>query len=280
MQAGSADFSFVHFTDTHIMAGSTFAGIDGEWEIDTRVTLERVIRAINALETPPAFAVIGGDLTSPDLIDRSRHPTSEEYEPSYRLLQEVIEPLSCPVYMLMGNHDDREAFHRVMQHEVAQPDAPHYFSFNHEGYHFIGLDTHEPGRPGGYIDEGQRSWLQADLDAHRDYPTFVFMHHHPWHIDIEWMDVHNLRNGDEVVDLFREHGGVHWMICGHVHQDQEIRRGNLTQLTSPSTCFQISKVSQSMQVYGGPPGFRVVTVKGQQLSSKVLYLYDERSDAL
>ena len=150
MQAADADFSFIHFTDTHLMAGAPLAGRDGSWELDTQVTLERVIRAINRLETQPAFVMIGGDLTSPDMIDRDRQLTPEEYEPSYRLLQDVLQPLECPIYMLMGNHDDRVAFHRVMQHDVSSPDSPHYFSFNHEGYHFIGLDTLEPGKAGGY----------------------------------------------------------------------------------------------------------------------------------
>ena len=280
MKAESADFSFIHFTDTHIMAGSTCPAFDGAWDIDTQVTLERVIRAINGLEFKPAFVMIGGDLVSPDLIDRSRHLTSAEYEPSYELLQDVLKPLDCPVYMLMGNHDDRVAFHRVMQHDVVPSDSPHYFSFNHQGYHFIGLDTHEMGKPSGYVDEQQLAWLQADLDVHRGYPTIAFMHHHPWQVNVAWMDVMNLLNGDEVVDRFREHGGVRWMICGHVHLDHDVQKDGLTQLTSPATCFQISKVSQTPKLYGGPPGFRVVHVKGQELSTQVLYLYEDRAEQL
>ncbi|MCZ6874011.1 MAG: metallophosphoesterase [bacterium] len=280
MQAEEANFTFVHFTDTHMMAGATFTLSDSAWEVDTQATLERVIRAINALQPQPVFVVIGGDLSSPDLIDRSRCLTSEAYEPSYRLLQQTLEPLNCPVYMLMGNHDDRAAFHRVMQHAVVSPDAPHYFSFNHDGYHFIGLDTQEPGKPGGYVDAQQLDWLRDDLLAHRGVPTLTFMHHHPWPVDIDWLDVQHLRNGDDLVHLFRDHGDVRWMICGHVHLEQNIQRDGLTQLTSPSTCFQISQVSQTRKIFAGPPGFRVVRVKGLQLSTQVLYLHDDRDDAL
>lgn len=280
MPAEDVNFTFVHFTDTHIMAGASLRFADADWEIDTQVTLERVIQAINALEPQPAFAIIGGDLTSPDCIDRSRHPTPEEYEPSYRLLEQTLEPLSCPVYMLIGNHDDRTAFHRVMKHTVTSPDAPHYFSFDHDGYHFIALDTQEPGKPWGVVDAEQLDWLRNDLRAHRDAPTLIFMHHHPWPLDIDWLDVQPLRNGDEVVRLCRDHGHVRWMICGHVHQDQDIHRDGLTQLTSPSTCFQISKVSQTRRFFAGPPGFRVVRVHGVELSTKVLYLHEDRADAV
>lgn len=280
MSAEDANFTFVHFTDTHIMAGAPFRASNGDWEMDTQVTLARVIEAINALQPQPAFAIIGGDLTSPDLIDRSQHPTPEAYEPSYRLLQQTLEPLCCPVYMLMGNHDDRTAFHRIMEHPVASPDAAHYFSFDHEGYHFIALDTLEPGQPGGFVDAEQLDWLRDDLHAHRDAQTLIFMHHHPWPLGIEWLDVQHLRNGDDIVRLCRDHGQVRGMICGHVHQDQDIHRDGLTQMTSPSTCFQISKVSQTRRFFAGPPGFRVVRVKGLELSTKVLYLHDERVDAV
>lgn len=279
-QAADANFTVVHFTDTHIMAGATFTRPDVEWELDTHMMLERVICAINTLHPRPAFAIIGGDLTSPDLIDRGRQPTPEEYEPSYDLLRQALRNLNMPVYMLMGNHDDRTAFNRVMQRDVALPDAPHYFSFDHQGYHFIGLDSQEPGRSGGFIDAQQLDWLRQDLHAHRGLPTLAFMHHHPWEVGVNWLDVQQLRNGEEIVRLFSEHGDVRGMICGHVHLDQDIRQDGLTQWTTPSTCFQISKVSQTRKVFPGPPGFRLIRARGLDLSTQVLYLHEERDDAL
>ena len=102
------DFSFVHFTDTHIMAGVAWDG----GPVDTSATLRRVIETINALEPAPAFAIVGGDLTSPDLLDRGRTLASDEWIPSYRLLREIVDGLRCPTHFLLGNHDDRPAFHR------------------------------------------------------------------------------------------------------------------------------------------------------------------------
>jgi hypothetical protein len=99
-------------------------------------------------------------------------------------------------------------------------------------------------------------------------------------VEIEWLDAEKLHNGDDVVGLLYDHGGVRWMICGHVHLDQEIERDGLTQLTSPSTCCQISKVSQARKTYAGPPEFRVVRVKGRELSTQVLYLHADRNDEL
>ena len=57
--AQDANFTFVHFTDTHIIAGEHYTSRDDAWSLDTADTLERVIRAINHLETRPAFVCPG-----------------------------------------------------------------------------------------------------------------------------------------------------------------------------------------------------------------------------
>jgi 3',5'-cyclic-AMP phosphodiesterase len=259
-------FSFVHFTDTHIMAGGTWH------DFDTTASLQRVIAVINALEPPPAFAVIGGDLVSPDLLQRDRTLSAAEYEPSYRLLQEILAPLRCPTYMLLGNHDHRTAFHRVLQTAAPIPDTPHHYSFEHQGYHFVALDSHVPGKPGGYLEASQLAWLRADLQAHRGQPTMVFVHHHPWPLGLAWLDAMNLSNGEELVAVLRQYPDVRWIICGHVHQDQEIQRHGITMLTTPSTCVQISKLSQTPKVLPGPPGFRLVQVTADSFSTRVFHV--------
>ncbi len=56
------------------------------------------------------------------------------------------------------------------------PDGPPYFSFDHQGVHVVGLDTNDMEGMGAIAPE-QFEWLEADLDANGDRPTFVFGHH-------------------------------------------------------------------------------------------------------
>jgi 3',5'-cyclic-AMP phosphodiesterase len=263
------EFSFAHFTDTHVVAGGT------PWGLDTTETLRRVIGVLNGLEPRPAFGVIGGDLVSPDIVERSRTLTAEEYEPSYRLLRELLAELAFPVHLLLGNHDHRVAFHRVMASGAPTPDSPHRWAFDHGDYHFVGLDSNLSGMADGEIDPSQLDWLGKDLEANRGRPTFVFVHHHPWPIGIAWLDAMPLRNGEEVTRLLRGFPDVRWMVCGHVHQDQEIQRDGVTQLTTPSTSIQISKVSQARKTVAGPPGFRLFQVRGDSVSTRVLQVPPE-----
>ena len=268
-----AAFRFVHLTDTHIMAGGTWRPRSGDFEFDTEASLRRVVEAVSGLDPAPAFAVFGGDLASPDLLDRDRALTAEQYEPSYRLLAEIVAHLPCPAHFLVGNHDHRVAFNRVLRPKAPAPDAPQYYGFDHGGYHFVVLDSQEPGQAAGLLDAAQLRWLRADLADHRAQPTIVFVHHHPWPLGLQWIDSMSLRNGDDLVAALAQHPDVRWVICGHVHLDHAAQRGRLTMLTTPSTCIQLSKVAQTGKVFPGPPAFRIVDVAGEQLSTRVIHLH-------
>jgi Icc protein len=272
---GEARFRFVHLTDTHIMAGGAWRPRSGDFEFDTEASLRRVVAAVRALDPAPAFAVLGGDLASPDLLHRDREVASHEYDPSYRLLAEILSGLPCPIHYLAGNHDDRPAFNRVLRRDAVAPDAPHYYGFDHEGYHFVGLDSHEPRQAAGFLDAAQLAWLAGDLERHRRQRVVAFVHHHPWPLGLAWIDGMGLRNGEELAALLRGHGRAPWVICGHVHLDQVIERNGLTLLTTPSTCIQISKLSQAPKMLPGPPAFRVVDVDGDQLSTRVIHLHGD-----
>src|SRR5438445_115394 len=80
-------------------------------------------------------------------LDRGRTLASDEWIPSYRLLREIVDGLRCPTHFLLGNHDDRPAFHRVIGGRTTDLDAPQHWSFGHGGCHFVGLDSLVPGKP-------------------------------------------------------------------------------------------------------------------------------------
>src|SRR5206468_4222844 len=136
------------------------------------------------------------------------------------------------------------ALNRALRPE-APVDVPCYYGFDHDGTHLVALDSHEVGHADGVLDAAQLAWLERDLSAHRDRPTIVFVHHHPWPLGHAWMDTMPLRNGAELMDILARHAHVSWLIGGHVHSEQVIQRGALTVLTTPSTCIQLAKATAS-----------------------------------
>jgi Icc protein len=268
---------FVHLTDTHIMAGGRWRPRGGDFEFDTEASLRRVVAAISALEPPPAFVVVGGDNASPDLLHRDRVLGADDYEPSYRLLREILAPLACPQRFVMGNHDNREAFTRVFGDATRAPGTPRHGSFDVAGHHFVVLDSLEPGQAAGFVDGNQLAWLEQDLAAHRTTPTIAFVHHHPWPVGHTWIDTMPLRNGDDVTARLAAHGNVTLLICGHVHLDHAVHRHGLTMVTTPSTCIQLTKVSNAAKMTPGPPAFRIVDLDNDTLATRVVHLHGTSS---
>jgi 3',5'-cyclic-AMP phosphodiesterase len=262
-------FRFVHLTDTHIMAGGSWRLRGSDVSFDTDASLSRVVAAVRTLNPAPAFAVLGGDLASPDILHRERTLTAADYGPSYARLKEILGGLPCRAHYLMGNHDNLPALNRALRPEAAE-DAPCYYAFDHGGMHFVALDSHEAGHADGVLEAAQLAWLERDLSAHREAPTIVFVHHHPWPLGHAWMDTMQLRNGGDLMARLARHAQVRWLIGGHVHSEQMIQRGALTMLTSPSTCIQLAKTAGDVHFEPGPPGFRVVDVEDGRLSTYVV----------
>ena len=70
-----------------------------------------------------------------------------------------------PLHVVPGNHDVRGEGERASLNCSGMP----YYSFEHKGARFIGLDTSE-----GSIDSVQMEWLRGELAE--DGPKFIFMH--------------------------------------------------------------------------------------------------------
>ncbi len=79
---------------------------------------------------------------------------------------EGAEKLKMPLHVVPGNHDVRGEGRTCFAELFRDPP---YYSFEHKGARFIGLDTSE-----GSIDSVQMEWLRGELAE--DGPKFIFMH--------------------------------------------------------------------------------------------------------
>jgi Icc protein len=262
------DLRFVHFTDTHVIGpGARVRGVD------TCETLGRVVDAVNALDPRPAFVVVGGDLVSPDIssdsADGHRDASEAEYEASYEVLRAILARLAVPYSMLMGNHDRRRPFRRVMLSERSPGDEPHRFVVDHDGYRVCGLDSLDPGQKPGRLGPAQLAWLRDRLREAGDRHVVVAVHHHAVPIGLDRLDVQMLLDADALWKTIVEAGNVRGVLCGHVHlQHEEVRHG-IPVVTTPSTCFQSSKQFKEKRYLAGPPALRVVTCRNGQITSEV-----------
>lgn len=161
-------FSFATMTDTHIgqdslgqvVIGGRRMGESLRWRDPGlpfwQLAMQASVAEINRHR--PAFTIIKGDLTESG--------RSAEYDLARRLL----DGLSRPYKVVRGNHDALAPLLRTFGLE-----SP-WYSFDHEGFHFVVLDTEPFASPGDPALSRQLAWLDSDLDAHRAQWTFVFVH--------------------------------------------------------------------------------------------------------
>ena len=197
--------------------------------IETAPYLRQAVATIRRLAQQPDAVVITGDLT-----DFGRPA-------EYQHLRELLAPLLMPVYLLPGNHDDRDQLRQSFpDHAYLGINGFVQYSVAVGGLQLIALDTVVPRASEGGLCAERLQWLSGQLDAHRDRPVVIAMHHPPFQTLIGHMDAIGLLSGTaELEALVARHPNVERVICGHLHRAIQVRFGGTLAATVPSPAHQV-----------------------------------------
>ena len=215
---------------------------------DPLVQLEACIRHINQRHADADLVVFAGDLAN------DREP------PAYAALSERIGDLAPPYRLMMGNHDDRDAF------RAAFPNTPMEDGFV-QSWIDIGhtrvilLDTLWPEHVGGLLCDTRIAWLEAVLAPARE--ALVFMHHPPFPIGIPSLDACGLTDADTLLSVLQKHGNVRHIFAGHVHRLSSGSWHGIPFTTVRGTNHQSAlKLVGSHELSFEAPSYAVVLVSG------------------
>ena len=243
----------VQLTDLHIREPGRLA----YGRIDTAPYLRSAVAAVLALRQRPDAVVITGDLSD---FGRAAE---------YAHLAELLEPLKTldmPVYLLPGNHDERDALRRAFPHHghMGAEGGFLQYSVTVGGLRLIALDTSTPGKPHGELCAERLGWLEAELERSRDEPVVIALHHPPFATLIGHMDqIGLLQGGPELETIVRRFPNVERLICGHLHRAIEVRFGGSIACTTPAPAHQVVldlDPSAPSQWLLEPPAFRVLAL--------------------
>ncbi len=112
-----------------------------------------------------------------------------------------------------------------------------YYSFDHQGVHFIALINVMNFKPNGLgaLGDDQLSWLKDDLAGRSaSQPIVVFAHMPLWTIYQPWG--WGTAEGEQIAEMLRRFGSV-TVLNGHIHQIVQKVEGNIHFHTARSTAY-------------------------------------------
>jgi 3',5'-cyclic AMP phosphodiesterase CpdA len=215
---GGSGFSFVQISDSHI-------GFNKAANQNVTETLKLALDKINGLPNTPDLLLHTGDIT------HSSKPA--EFDTAQQLIKGVKagEALYVP-----GEHDiatDDGAAYRERFGKGTEGTG--WYSFNHKGVHFIGLNNCQQVDAMGLLGADQLHWLKADLASlPASTPIVIFAHIPLWMVYPEWG--WGTPDAAEALTYLKRFGSV-TVLNGHIHQVVQKVEGNVAFHTAMSTAF-------------------------------------------
>lgn len=223
--------SIAHISDPHISSGALSA--------EPASGLRRALGRVLVLDPLPDCVVITGDLAD--------HGRQEEYA----LLGELIDGFPLPLYLVTGNHDDREALLDAFggTAHVGGGGEAHYAVERPEATVVV-LDSLLPGQGSGRLGADQLDFLDKTLAGRPDVPAFVCLHHPPIPVGIPFLDGIRLIDGEALGEVVARHPNVARVLGGHIHRPVTAAFAGSTLSLAPSTYRQSALRLRADQILG------------------------------
>lgn len=191
-----------------------------------RDTSETLAAAVADLRNPairPDAVLLTGDLTEDGLAEE------------YGLLRELLSPLTCPVFLMPGNHDRREQMRAAFPDHgyLGEGDGPIHYAIEDFPVRLIALDSMVPGQSGGRLGAEQIAWLDGCLGEQPDRTTIVALHHPPFP-----SGVFGLEDSEVLAAVIRRHPQIERVIAGHGHLTAQVRWAGTAVFTALAIAHQ------------------------------------------
>ncbi|HEX4285611.1 MAG TPA: metallophosphoesterase [Terracidiphilus sp.] len=214
--AKQSDFTFVQISDSHL-------GFSKPANTDVAATLQAALDKIDALPHAPDFLIHTGDLT------HSSKPGE------FDMLSQMLGSRR-QVFYVPGEHDTSVDDGKMYLDRFGKGSQGNgWYSFDHNGVHFIGLVNVVQLEGMGKLGQTQLDWLKKDLSGLKSsVPIVVFAHIPLWAVYPTWG--WGTSDSEQAFAMLKRFGSV-TVLNGHIHQVMQKVEGNVAFHTATSTAF-------------------------------------------
>ena len=243
---------FIQISDTHLF-GMVEGKLNGS---NSYINLKQVLSSISFNDID--FIVVSGDLSQDCTPD------------SYKHLITLLEETKTKYYLMPGNHDDVDVLNKSLNINWIKDESD--YSFEYSDWFFYMLDTSKHPEEFGVLSPDQLLNLQNALLENKSKLTVIFMHHHPVKIGSRWMDEMMLNQKEEFINIIKSNPQIKAVLYGHIHQSFQKEIDGVLYASAPSTCFQVKENTFNFAFGTNNPGYRVIELDGEVVSSNVVWL--------
>lgn len=194
---------FIHISDAHISnQGCVVYGND------SRIKLQRCIDEIKRDHKDATCLILTDDIT-------------KDGDPEYfSFLQKNLSCLPMPWYLVVGNHDSKQALFTAIKEYPRDPNGFVQFTLDTPAGLCIILDTSIDNQSSGILYKKRLTWLDNELKQSTK-SIFLFFHHQPFSLGIPPMDaaIHSLKNSEELFSVLKPYREtIRHIFVGHIHR--------------------------------------------------------------
>ena len=237
--------------DTHITPDTN----DNYLESYPFINMQKVVSEIAA--NPPDAVVIAGDLARLE-------GKLEDYSKLKQLLQPAAE--KTPVFMALGNHDDRKNFYQVFKDSPGRKQPirkKHLIVYETPILRMIIMDSLlHVNLVSGFLGKEQRGWLSQHLENTDDKPTIICLHHTLGQGDSDLLDTERFFR---IIKPFKK---VKAVIYGHSHKYNFSKLDGIHLINLPAVGYSFGKnvpvgwIEANLTAEGG--NFKFHVIKGDK----------------
>lgn len=213
-------FTFLQISDSHV-------GFDKPANPDARATYREAVARVKALPVKPDFILHTGDISH----------LSEDVE--FADADDIISEAGLPVFHVPGEHDmlDEGGGAAYLARYGRGTRGTGWYSFDHDGVHFVALVNVADLRPGGMgrLGAEQLAWMRDDLSGlSSSMPVVVFAHIPLWTVYADWG--WGTEDSAQALTFLRRFGSV-TVLNGHIHQIIQKTEGAIRFHSARSTAY-------------------------------------------
>lgn len=238
----------LHLSDTHFVEANR--PLYGKIDCDAQLSI--LLRRLRNSESIPDAIVLTGDLA-----DRGA-------EDAYLRLRDALTPIAdeygCPLVWVMGNHDDRTTFRKILHGDTAGEGPVDYVTMVN-GLRIVALDSTVPGSHHGEITAPQIDWLTQVLEKPAPHGTVLAMHHPPIPTHVKLLEAVELRNA-HILEQVLTDSDVRSILAGHFHYSVASTYAGIPVSVVSATCYSQDLLVSTghARAQDGGQGFGLVDV--------------------